>query len=98
MLLLIKFYYVFLEEGLNDTDNIKKYTSEHKKSVNIYLTFLKEKTTESKKHILVNELYDNFEKWFLDNNYSGPLGGLRSAACQLAGQIYFHLVFSCYNN
>jgi phage/plasmid-associated DNA primase len=68
MLLLIKKYKCYCEEGLIETKSIMKFTQNYKESNDTYLQYLEERTEKSDKHIHTSVLYADFKNWFAENN------------------------------
>lgn len=74
-LMLIEYYDMFKERGLNPTTNISSWTEKYKKSSDVYGSYLEENvvlydSAEDKKmyRIFCEDLYFDFKKWFKRNN------------------------------
>ena len=69
MLLLINHYKIYLQNGiLTVPPNVLKWTNTYKANVDIFLSYINERTEESKTHIHMNELYKDFTIWFRTQN------------------------------
>jgi len=69
MLLLLEEYKIYIRTGeLRVTDEILKWTNQYKENTDMYLQFLNECTEESDEHISMKDLYDEFKRWFRNND------------------------------
>lgn len=73
MLLLIEYYYIYLDKGLKDTKSISENTSQFLTDTNIYKQFINEATVPSTENIKTETLYHEFKIWHGRNNPKKPV-------------------------
>lgn len=83
--LLKVFYPLYLKEGLREPKKVTQYTDKYRESSDVYMSFIKEHYTITKKnrdHIDLVEMYEIFKGWFIESNAGrgapGPRSELRS--------------------
>lgn len=70
MLLLINYYNIFKKtKKIIPTEKILEWTNRYKETTDIYLSYLKERTMQSKNNIHSCILYEDFKSWY-STNYS----------------------------
>jgi P4 family phage/plasmid primase-like protien len=71
--LLVDYFYVYQEEGLNPPEDVTKFTMQFIKECDTYNEFISdvliEDTTES--YVTIKDLYNSFRSWVDDNGASG---------------------------
>jgi P4 family phage/plasmid primase-like protien len=70
ILLLIDYYKLYIKEGLLPEQSVLKFTNEIKDEQNIYKQYMNERTEPAETHIHTIMLYEDFKKWFLENNFN----------------------------
>ena len=68
MLLLIEYYFKYIEEGLIPTKSISEWTNVYKEEVDSYLEYIKERLEESDKHTPVSIIYTDYKNWCIENS------------------------------
>ena len=81
--MLIEKYKEYQEKGLVITENIMKFTKKTKEENDIFKLYLDERTRESKTHILIRELYDDFKYWYQTNNPNKKIPNSREFAKEI---------------
>ncbi len=68
--LLIRYFYIYKEEGLKPPKEVEDATSEYRLESDEYLQFIKEHMTEDKSSVVkIEEVYSAFKAWY-DTNYA----------------------------
>ncbi|MEX0596049.1 MAG: hypothetical protein WD512_06065, partial [Candidatus Paceibacterota bacterium] len=71
--LLIKYYCIYMEEGLSITPNMSTRTGEYHIESDLYLQYLNERTENADTSIHTCILYDDFRIWYLHMHPGKPI-------------------------
>ena len=74
MLLLLEYYSNYIKTNeLKVTDEILKWTNQYEENTDIYLQFKNECTEESEHNTSLTDLYDEFKRWYREENPGGKI-------------------------
>jgi len=70
--LLVDYFYIYQEEGLNPPEEVSKFTMQYIKECDAYNEFISDSLIEDSEenYVSIKELYDTFKDWVDDNGIS----------------------------